>query len=178
MATCVFCEYENSIAATECQQCGSLLPSGGNQRLDDATFRTQLLELLKRGEKLKAIGAYGRQTGASQSAASEYIDGLESDQEFAAGPNADVEWLVGKLLERGEKDNAIKVYREGTGLDSQTAEAEVDALEIRLGLTPSQRASQSGCALIFLMIGTSLLWFTVCVAICLQRSVRGDFASG
>jgi len=164
MTMCVFCEAENSDSLTDCQRCGAPLPTGGNGQLDETTFRSQLLELVTQGQKTQAVAAYRRQTGSSLTEAVEYIDKLDSDQEFAlARPIADLEREVGKLLERGEKIAAIKVYRERTGVGLKSAKDEVEAIEARLGLTPEEGDSKVGCAGLILFLGAS--WTTMCLTI-------------
>ncbi len=164
MPKCVFCERENSATTIQCQHCGSPLPIGDNQRLEETIFRARLLELLKNGEKTNAITAYQRQYGATLIAAVEFIDGLNKDQEFSVPCSiADVEWEVGKLLERGEKAKAIKFYWERTGVELQVAKAEVDAIENRLGLEPDQRVAKTGCIGMILLLGASTIWITNCI---------------
>ena len=164
MPNCIFCENENSGTLTQCQKCGAPLPPVGSDRLDEKSFRSQLLELVTQGQKTQAIAAYQRRTGAGLTAAQEYIDGLDSDQEFAlASPIADVEWEVGKMLERGEKIEAVKVYRERTGVSLKMAKDEVEALEIRLGLASEAIDPKAGCAGMLLFLGAG--WITLCLTL-------------
>jgi ribosomal protein L7/L12 len=162
MLNCVFCEQENLVTSRQCQGCGAPLPPDEQSRLEDAVFHSQLQRMLEQGEKLKAITAYQRRTGASLSVATEFFDSLDRDQQFATTSRsiADVEWAASKLLERGEKIDAIKLYRDQAGLGLQEAKAEVDALEIRLGLEPEGTPQKSGCFGIILLCGVGSLWLT------------------
>jgi ribosomal protein L7/L12 len=161
MPNCVFCEQINANATRECTRCGAPLPDGSSNQLDEITFRNRVLELLARGEKIQAVAAYRRQTGASLSAAVEFVDGLDSDQEFAIPcPIADVEREVGKFLERGEKIQAIKFYRERTGVGLKEAKDEVEALEARLGLVPEDVQVKSGCSAMILLFIIGAFWLS------------------
>ena len=161
MPNCVFCEQDNAGTFSACQKCGAPLPDNGTQKLSEAVVRSRLLELLADGNKIQAIAAYRRHSGASLTVAVEYIETLDSDQEFAeVRPVADVEREVGKLLERGEKIEAVKLYRDRMGVELKVAKDEVEALERRLGLAPDEDDPKAGCTGMLLLLGTSSWWIT------------------
>ena len=165
MLNCVFCEQENSVSSGQCQSCGAPLPAAENQRLDDSVVRTQLQQLLAQGEKGRAISAYQRHAGTTLSAATEFVDVLDRDQQFATVRSiADVERQVGKLLERGEKLNAIKLYRDQTGVGLKEAKDEVDAIETRLGLEPEGAPPQGGCFGMILLASWGSFWLVRSIA--------------
>lgn len=164
MPTCVFCEQSNSLGTSQCQNCGAPLPSGEDMTLEEQAFHAHLLELLARGEKIGAIAAYGRRSGCDLATAKEFVEALDSDQQFAtARPIADVEREVAKLLERNEKINAVKVYRERTGVGLKEAKDEVEAIEFRLGLRPDENVQKGGCAgmLLLILLGSCFVGLTM-----------------
>lgn len=161
MLSCLFCEQKNAVTNQQCQTCGAPLPIDESTGLEASVFRTQLLQLITQGEKLQAISAYRRQFSCSLEDAKEAVDVLDRDQQFAtARPIADVEREVGKLLERGEKLQAIKVYREQTGVGLKEAKEEVDAIETRLGLEPEDAPKPGGCFGVVLLFGCGSIWLT------------------
>lgn len=160
MLNCVFCEQQNSLTNSQCQNCGAPLPTTGTSQLEESVFRAHLVQLLAEGQKIQAIAAYRRQTGTSLASAKDAVELLDSDWQFGTGrPIADIEWEVGKLLERGEKINAIKFYREQTGIGLKEAKDEVDALELRLGLEPENAVKEAGCFGVVLFAAGSV-WLT------------------
>jgi ribosomal protein L7/L12 len=160
MLNCVFCEQQNSLTNGHCQNCGAPLPATGTSHLDEPVFHAHLAQLLAQGQKIQAIAAYQRQTGTGLASAKQAVESLESDSQFrTVRPTADIEWEVGKLLERGEKINATRFYSEQTGIGLQEAKAEVDALELRLGLEPENAVKPAGCFGVIILAAGSV-WLT------------------
>lgn len=160
MLSCVFCEQENLLTSSQCQNCGAPLPTASTSQLDEPVFQAHLARLLAEGQKIQAVAAYRRRTGTSLAAAKDAVESLDCDSQFRTGqPIADIEWEVGKLLERGEKINAVKFYRDQTGIGLKEAKDEVEALELRLGLEPENAVQQAGCfGMVLFAVGS--VWLT------------------
>ena len=146
MGNCVFCDQDNPTGQLNCRQCGGPLPVSDAEPLTEEVFRQQLLRLLNEGQRIQAVAAYRRRTGVDLNHAVEVIDGLERDNQFNVAPgDADLERAVIAYLERGEKIEAVKFYREKTQLDLKASKDAVEAIETRLGLGQEPTSNGRGC---------------------------------
>ena len=103
--------------------------------------------LIKSGNKINAIKAYREQTGVTLKEAKEAVELLQQDalmeewqllesqrreeiQEEAGGKAEERLALVQRLARQGKKIEAIKYYREMTGVGLREAKAAVEQLEV------------------------------------------------
>ena len=173
MPECPFCEHPNSPGTERCEGCGAWVvqgdiptsnrdrnPEGGKTHDlaghgDDLERRVR--SLLSEGRKIEAIKVYREATGAGLKEAKDAVEALDlrGGLPHPHGIGKDVEPELLSLLRRGEKIQAIKLYREKTGAGLKEAKDAVEALARRHGLTPKA----TGCA------GSFLLALGLCVAL-------------
>ena len=97
----------------------------------------EVAELLRAGKKIQAIKRYREETGLSLKQAKDAVDALEAGRTPPPPPSSpgsrepgpELLAEVAELLRAGKKINAIKRYREETGLNLKQAKDAVDALE-------------------------------------------------
>ncbi len=118
---------------------------------DDTNFDDELRALMAAGRKIEAIKRYRVATGAGLADAKDAVEALERDQalpprESATSP---FENEILSLLKQGRKIEAIKLYREKTGVGLKEAKDFIDALaaDQHIG-TPSK----SGCLGVVLLL--------------------------
>ena len=122
-------------------------------------LQAELNALLAEGQKIKAIQRYREATGADLAAAKEAVETLErgaspADKPLDAGPAAEIV----ALLEAGRKLEAVKLYRERTGVDLKQARDAVEAIAAdRRIVVPSG----SGCLGVVLLMVAILLASTL-----------------
>jgi ribosomal protein L7/L12 len=167
MPRCPFCEKTVASGSASCPNCGAALPtddsvaapSGSLPKQSPADFESELLTLLQQGSKIEAIRRHRERTGAGLKEAKEAVEALERTGRLAAGPgsgpgpagDSNFETALLALLQRGEKIQAIKQYREQTNAGLKEAKEAVEALAARHGIV----AKSAGCA------GMILFWLTV-----------------
>lgn len=105
-----------------------------------------LQELVTNGKKIEAIKKFRQLTGLGLKDSKDAVEQLERDIKAGRAPktptlgellapetqpeiNADVERQVRELLGQGRKIEAIKIYREATGLGLKEAKDAVEAME-------------------------------------------------
>ncbi len=121
---------------------------------NDSNFELDLQSLLANGKKIEAIKLYRERTGAGLAEAKEAVEAFEQGQSLpkTEASSSDLDQEVVSLLEQGKKIQAVKLYRERTGVGLKEAKDAVDAVAAeRHILTPSG----SGClgiVLFFLMV--------------------------
>ena len=161
MSNCIFCDQDNPPGLTHCRLCNAPLPESETDILSDETFYEQLKRLLSDNQRIQAVAAYRRRTGADLTAAVEAIDAMERDEQFNVTPaNADLEWEVIGYLERGEKIGAIKLYRDKTNLGLKEAKDAVEAIERRMGLStvPEPRGCLGMVLLLCALLTAVIRW--------------------
>jgi ribosomal protein L7/L12 len=94
---------------------------------------TEIREALARGEKIQAIKLYRERTGAGLREAKEVIEqtAQEGERRLWEGTGGWPE--IDEALARGEKIQAIKLYRERTGVGLREAKEAIDSMERRRG---------------------------------------------
>lgn len=122
--------------------------SSGNflARLDefDARLvrRDEVVSLLHAGQKINAIKVYREDTGASLADAKAAVERMEMALKLGVSPQAqniseEIESVAGgslngeveRLLSQGKKIQAIKLYREQTGVGLREAKEAIDLME-------------------------------------------------
>jgi large subunit ribosomal protein L7/L12 len=123
---------------------------------DNTDFEAELKGLLAEGRKIDAIKRYREQTGAGLAEAKQAVEALErGESPPAAEPiDASLEAEIVSLLEQGRKMQAVKRYRERTGLGLKEAKDAVEAIAAdRRIVTPSG----GGCLGVVLLLTLILL---------------------
>ena len=97
----------------------------------------QLKDLLRRGSKIEAVKVYREASGLGLKEAKDFVDSLERGEAptmlsmpVPSFNRATVDWMeqVKAQLRKGNKIEAIKIYREMTGLGLKEAKDAVDAM--------------------------------------------------
>jgi large subunit ribosomal protein L7/L12 len=165
MPRCPFCDHPNSPGTERCEGCGAWviqgegptsdrdrIPEGGTPHdlaghEDDVEGRVR--SLLAEGRKIEAIKVYREATGAGLKEAKDAVEAINRGIELSTPVDGgdDVEGQLLSLLGRGEKIQAIKLYREATGAGLKEAKDAVEALTRGHGFTPKA----TGCAGLFLL---------------------------
>jgi ribosomal protein L7/L12 len=163
MPRCPFCDCENPAGARTCRNCRADLPNSDGP--DSPTNAGDLVELIKRGEKIGAVKLYRQQNGASLKDAVEAVNAMErgepapqpQDASTGAIQDADLKAVdlkaIVSLLEEGKTIAAIKLYREKTRVGLAAAKSSVEKLASERGI----QLPRSGCAGVIL----------VCLLVCL-----------
>lgn len=123
---------------------------------DDANLEAELRALLAEGQKLEAIRRYREATGAELAAAKEAVEALEREQRHVTSESvdSDLEAEIVGLLQGLKKMDAVKLYRERTGLGLKEAKDAVEAIAAARGLPG---AAGSGCLGVVLLLAMPLL---------------------
>jgi ribosomal protein L7/L12 len=123
-------------------------------------FEDEIRELLQAGEKIAAIKRYREETGVGLAEATAAVEFLESgrsmDKRVQPDDSEMTEQIVG-LLGRGEKIEAIKLYRELLGGGLRGAKEAVERIGEQNGIPAS---TGSGC-LGVVVIGIALVVLNV-----------------
>lgn len=120
----------------------------------------EIQALLAAGRKIEAIKRYREATGAGLAAAKETVEAIERNEPLPQGKSLDSTFekeIVG-LLEGGKKIEAIKLYREQTGVGLKEAKDAVEALAAQRGIVAPSR---SGCLGVVLFMVAILIAVTV-----------------
>jgi len=139
-----------------------------NQDLSPEQFRT-ILEAMRQGRKIEAVKLYREATGAGLAESKDAVERMADDggiempamRTESSGPRIspapsptgmtpEKKAAVLAALSRGNKIEAIKLYREATGLglaESKDAVEAMEATEGRTGVTPSELTSGGRTAL-------------------------------
>lgn len=120
-----------------------------------ADFEAELRRLLAERQKIEAIKLYRDHTGAGLKEAKDAVEALERGQawpESEFGLPEDLEAAVLSLIERGQKIEAIKLYRERTGAGLKQAKEAVESLARERGIP-----LKSGCLGMILLLFLILL---------------------
>ena len=147
MPNCPSCNSTNSPGTTLCRSCGASIP-------DSATATTNLEQevrsLLDQGKKIEAVKVYKDHTGSSLKDAKDAVEALQAGASLPEPTEgrADLEAEVLNLLERGEKINAVKLYRDRTGTNLLESKRAVEMLAARDGIT----VQGAGCSVLIVLI--------------------------
>jgi ribosomal protein L7/L12 len=149
MATCDFCNASIPAGSKACPKCGAALRTDDTAdagKTSPAATEGNIASLLRQGRKIKAIKLYREQTGVGLAEAKAAVEAMERGAPLPPGPDApapeDVDGALWELLKKGQKIEAIKRYREQTGVGLAEAKAAVEAIASQHGI-PMKSA---GCA--------------------------------
>jgi ribosomal protein L7/L12 len=131
MPRCPFCHHENPVGVRLCLNCGADLPEsiGSAQGLED--WKKQVCALLGEGQKIMAIKLYRERTGVGLRQAKEAVEAIERGEPLTIPETVDESFereLIG-LLQHDQKIEAIKLYRERTGVGLKEAKDAVEAIQ-------------------------------------------------
>ena len=141
---CSFCHQYNPAGIAECQHCGAVLDQPVGPAMRSPEVQTQVLKLLAEGSKIAAIKWFRENTGAGLKEAKDAVEAIDrgSPVAFPAEVDESLEREVEALLQSGQKINAIKRYRERTGVGLKEAKDAVERQGVQLGIPVVER---SGC---------------------------------
>jgi ribosomal protein L7/L12 len=125
---------------------------------EDEDLEERIRSLLAEGRKIEAIRLYRDATDASLAAAKEAVEALEQGRSLHLANKLDSEFRAEllALLQKGQKIEAIKLYRTRTGAGLKDAKDAVEALGLAHGLG----ADRSGClAVLFPFLAGLLGWY-------------------
>lgn len=126
-------------------------------------LQKEIRQLLKNGQKIEAVKRYREETGEGLAEARSAVESLEqgglvSDGHRVTGP--DITDDVISLLGRGEKIQAVKLYRNETGTSLKEAKAAVEGIAEKNGM-PS--TSGGGCLGIIIVVISITSGFMACM---------------
>ena len=121
---------------------------------NDTNLSGQIQSLLADGRKIDAIKRYREATGADLAAAKEAVEALQAGQALPMPKPVDsaLETEIVSLLERGEKIEAIKLYRKETGADLKEAKDAVEAIAVRRQIVSPSGLGCLGVMLLLILV--------------------------
>jgi ribosomal protein L7/L12 len=154
MQTCDFCNTSVPAGSRSCPKCGAAIFTDDTADAPPAAApatEADLASLVRQGQKIEAIKRFRAQTGVGLAEAKAAVEAIERGEKPppAAGavPPNDVDADLWHLLKKGEKIQAIKLYRERTGAGLADAKAAVEAIGRQHGI----RMQGAGCASMVLL---------------------------
>lgn len=124
----------------------------------DEPFRSKLVSLLDRGQKIQAIKLYRERTGSGLKEAKDAVEAFQRGQSPAhTGLDEALERELVGLLQRRQKIEAIKRYRERTGVGLKEAKDAVESLAARQDLSSRQGSGCLGGLVLILGLGIGTL---------------------
>jgi ribosomal protein L7/L12 len=146
MPKCRFCDHKIPVATYLCPNCGAPVDTATPQATDD--LEQQVRSLLGEGKKLEAVKLYKEQTDVSLLEAKNAVEAIQLNVS-PSEPGSDMEAEVVRLLETGKKLEAVKIYKQRTGVQLIEAKQAVEALAARHGIASKDGG---GCAGVLLAI--------------------------
>jgi ribosomal protein L7/L12 len=121
---------------------------------DDADFEAELLELLAEGRKIEAVKRYRDRTCVGLAEAKRAVEALEQGESLPAEAafDSDAEAEIVSLLGQGRKIQAVKLYRERTGVGLKEAKDAVEALGEKHGLGAATGGGCLGVVILLLLL--------------------------
>ncbi|QDV35665.1 ribosomal protein L7/L12 [Tautonia plasticadhaerens] len=147
MPRCDFCDHDNPPGAHSCGNCGATLDWSSEVQATGPPedLKRQVRDLLDQGSKIEAIKVYRERTGAGLKEAKDAVEAFERGDPglMPGGIEGPLEGELLDLLRNGRKIEAIKRYREATGVGLKEAKDAVEALAGRHGLAATSQGP--GC---------------------------------
>jgi ribosomal protein L7/L12 len=154
MPACDFCNVAVPAGSNYCPKCGAAILDEGTADLGGTAApvtEADLASLVRQGQKIEAIKRYRAQTGVGLAEAKAAVEAIERGEKPGVGNDApapaDVDADLCDLLKKGEKIEAIKLYRAQTGASLAEAKAAVEALGSQHGIP----VKSAGCASMVLL---------------------------
>ena len=161
MTNCPFCEKAVPAGSPNCPHCGAAVSNeiGTASEQPQDVRDSELRALVNQGRKIDAIKIYREQTGAGLAEAKAAVEAIASDidvrEELSQHGTPDEalarEAELLRMLQAGEKIQAIKRYREWTGAGLKEAKDAVEGLAARHGIVAQSR----GCLTMLLVCLTA-----------------------
>ena len=153
MPKCRICEHGNPAGIDRCQNCGTwlehgVLSAGQERRTGSFDQQPNDLEghirlLMQQSRKIEAIKLYREQTGSGLKEDKDAVEAMESGQRLERrSPNTDgiepdsLERQVLALMQGQKKIQAIKLYRQQTGVGLKEAKDAVESLAATNRISP------------------------------------------
>ena len=130
MPKCRNCNHEVQPSIGQCPHCGAAMDK------PNADLEQQVRSLLDQGQKIAAVKLYKDQIGVGLAEAKGAVEAMQAD----AGPpssadiGGDLEVELLRLLGRGDKLEAVKLYKDQKGVALIEAKQAVETLAARHGL--------------------------------------------
>jgi len=119
----------------------------------------EIRDELQAGRKLAAVKLYKEWTGSSLVAAKNYVESLPADgavNDFAAGIEAHQMDRILDAIQEGNKLEAVKLYRDSSGLDLMESKKFIEGLMKELGIEDRPGCGAAVLLLVVLGAGISL----------------------
>jgi ribosomal protein L7/L12 len=136
MTKCRFCDHNVPLGTYLCPNCGAPVDTTTPQVVED--LEQQVRSLLGQGQKIEAIKLYKGQTGASLMESKNAVEAIQRGEspKNPPEPDRDMEAELLRLLEGGKKLEAVKIYKQRTGVQLIQAKQAVEALATKKGIVP------------------------------------------
>jgi ribosomal protein L7/L12 len=131
MRRCPSCNHENPVGIRLCPNCGAALPESIGSARALGEWEQEIRALLGEGQKIRAIKVYRERTGAGLRQAKEAVEAIDRGEPFPEMVDDRSERELIALLDQGRKIEAIKLYRERTGVGLKEAKDAVEAIQRR-----------------------------------------------
>jgi ribosomal protein L7/L12 len=117
-----------------------------------ADLEQQVRSLLDQGRKIAAVKLYRDQTGLGLAEAKEAVEAMHADagRSSSSDIGGDLEAELLRLLGRGDKLEAVKLYRDQKGASLLEAKQAVESLAARYRLEPQRAGCLSVVAVVVL----------------------------
>ncbi len=137
MPKCRICDHDVHSSISHCPQCGAPVDK------PSADLEQQVRLLLDQGQKIAAVKLYKDRTGAGLAEAKQAVEALQAGAAPPSPPGigGDLEAELLRLLGRGDKLEAVKLYKDQTGVSVLEAKQAVESLAARDGL----ETQRGGC---------------------------------
>jgi len=150
MPKCFCCNYDVFPSIGQCPQCGATIGQ------PTAHLEREVRSLLDQGRKIEAVKLYKDQTGVGLAAAKDAVEAMQAGANPPSDIGDDLEAELLRLLGRGEKLAAAKLYKERKGVALLEAKQAVESLATKHGLG-MQRAGCLGALVTLLAAAFGLV---------------------
>jgi ribosomal protein L7/L12 len=128
-----------------------------NDQQQNGAFENELRSLVAAGHRVEAVKRYREQSGTGLKDAAEAVEALAREQGISQRQSDSVEWDVVLLLERGQKIQAIKFYRQRTGSGLRESKEAVERIAADHNISlPGGAGCLSMIAVVVSAIGTAI----------------------
>jgi ribosomal protein L7/L12 len=120
----------------------------------DSAFENEIVLLLQGSKKIEAIKVYRERTGVGLKEAKDAVEALERGESLPTREPLDstMEAEIVRLLEARKKIEAIKVYRERTGVGLKEAKDAVEAVAAQRSIVAPSGSGCLGAALLLMVL--------------------------
>ena len=156
MPKCRNCNYDVHPSIGQCPHCGAPMDK------PTADVEQQVRSLLDQGQKIAAVKLYKDQTGVGLAQAKQAVEAMQADADPPSSSDigGDLEAELLRLLGRGGKLEAVKLYKDQKGVSLLEAKQAVESLAARHGL----ETQRGGCLGVVLAVVLAAVTFgmTIC----------------